>query len=248
MRRQEFLELMGMGAVATTVRPHSEGEKQAFQPFGKSDMLIEFDRGAIVSLKKRNDQFDTDYILDNQRFGDILVRYRQNKGKWLELSTAEKAESGQLSVQGGINKGYYQASFHSSELDLILNYKIVNNQLVWSIRLKNKTNSNIQIGDVAIPFPMNSDWSWKKEITYNQRVIRHSFVSGHNSYMFWARCNAIGPYLLMTPKGNTHLEYYSQGDSAGSHKLPFYTAYIHSLAQKKYIGKDNSNWRQKIQV
>ncbi|HKJ33520.1 MAG TPA: DUF5695 domain-containing protein [Balneolales bacterium] len=243
MQRREFLEKMGLGTASLAVKSPLKNWKPTIPTFGKSDMLIKFKKGAIVSLKKKNDAYDTDYILDKQRFGDLIIRYRYGQENWLKLSTKEKAKSGQISVKKKLESGHYQVDIQNQDLMLQLDYELVHKQLIWSIKLRNKKNIPIEIGDVAIPFPMNSEWSWKRKITYNQRVIRHSFISGNNSFIFWMRCNAVGPYLLMTPIGDTHLEYYDQS-TPNPHGRSIYTAYIHSLVQKEYIRKIGSNWRQ----
>ncbi len=242
MIRKEFLKKVGLGTAFIPVRSHFPYLKPGKASFGNSDFILQFHKGAIVSIKRKNDQFDTDYILKGNRMGDILIRYRYDKGTWNVLSTSELADENQLVTEKSIASGKYSAKTGNKDLEILFDYSIEQDILIWSIELVNKKNIPVEIGDVAIPFPMNSEWSWKKEVTYNERVIRHSFISGHNSFMFWTRCNTIGPYLLMLPENDTHLEYYDQS-TPNKHGRSIYTAYIHSLVQKKVVEEKGSSWR-----
>lgn len=243
MKRRDFFQRMGLGAITVSFNNYKGELQNSKSRFGNSDTIIQFDKGAIVSLKYKDDGYDTDYILKDHRMGDVLIRYRFGEGDWLKLSTAELAKEGQFSIKNKSESGFYEVEWFNNDLSILVHYEIENKNLKWNFKLQNKTSKPIEIGDFAIPFPMNSDWSWDKNVTYEQRVIRHSFISGHNSFIFWTRCNAIGPYLLITPTGSTHLEYYDQ-PTTGLKKESIYTAYIYSLAQKEYIKEIGSDWRQ----
>ncbi len=34
---------------------------------------------------------------------------------------------------------------------------------------------------------------------YTKKLLRHAFVGGHGSLVYWQRSNGVGPYLVMTP-------------------------------------------------
>lgn len=211
----------------------------------KADSLfnLKFEKGAIVSLKRTADAFDTDYILEGQRLGDVIIRYRPPGENWSVLSTKQIAEKGELKTQWNADAGKYTATAGLPDLVLEVSFIVGRRQLLWEINLENRSERTVEIGEVALPLPMNHDWSWDRKVTYNQRVIRHSMVSGHHSFMFWMRANAEGPYLLMTPTEDTHLEYYDHS-TENENGRSIYTAYIHSLAQKEVIRENNGSWRQ----
>ena len=58
---------------------------------------------------------------------------------------------------------------------------------------------------------------------YTKKLLRHAFVGGHGSFVYWQRSNGEGPYLVMTPVGDTKFEYF---DSSGG----VFTPYIHAAA------------------
>lgn len=203
---------------------------------------VEVGEGAIVSLERRGGAYGTDYIRDGARFGDVTVRFRQPGGEWTMLSTAREAEAGNLTVRREPNESTYAMVAERAGVRLRVSFDVGAEQILWTIEVTNGTDTSIEIGDVALPFPMNHDWTWDRETNYRKRVVRHSMVSGHNSFVFWSRVNAEGPYLLMTPTGETHLEYYDHG--SGPNEDAPYTAYIHSKAQEEIIREQRGSWRQ----
>ena len=53
-----------------------------------SQFAVKVDAGAIVSLKRVGDAFDTDYVQAGRRLGDVIVKYRRGAGAWETLETA----------------------------------------------------------------------------------------------------------------------------------------------------------------
>ena len=215
--------------------------------FSNALFAMEVRDGGIVSLKRPGDAFDTDYILAGARFGDVFVRYRVGGGPWREALTADLApEAAAPPPQEGAAEcaaTYPLGGRERPDLDLTVRFAFEGDGLVWSLRLRNRTDQPIDLGDVALPFPMNSDYVWDKDETASRRVFRHSFVSGHASFMFWMRCNSVGPYLVMVPLGDTKLEYF---DAAGRGEpcKGVYMAYIHSAVQGAVARQKGCTWRQ----
>lgn len=203
---------------------------------------VEVEEGAIVSLERRGGEYGTDYIREGARFGDVTVRFRAGGKEWTTLSTARQAEASDLVIRRAVGDGRYTMMAERHGVRLRVGFDVAGEHLDWTIRLSNETDSPVEVGDVALPFPMNHDWTWDREVNYRRRVVRHSMVSGHNSFAFWSRVNAEGPYLLMTPIGDTHLEYYDHG-SGGGEEAP-YTAYIHSKVQEDVVWERGGSWRQ----
>lgn len=210
---------------------------------GNSSFKLEFADQGISSLKKTDDSFDTDYILEGHQMGNVVVRFRRPGRDWSEISTREMAANGRIKTVAQPEDNIFITTARREGVELKLTFRLEGDRLLWNIGLTNNNSYAVEVGDVALPFPMNHDWSWDPDITYNKRVIRHSMISGHNSFLYWMRSNTVGPYLLMTPVGDTHLEYFDQS-TPNEDGRDIYTAYIHSLGQKEIIEKNNGNWRQ----
>jgi hypothetical protein len=107
--------------------------------------------------------------------------------------------------------------------------------------MTNLTGQTILLGDLALPLPMNMAYSG-----VTSSAMKHSFVSGYGSFVFWMRPNSVGPYLLLTPGDNTKLEFWDDPSPPLG-----YRAYIHSFvagtnaaAQFPAVTTQGSRWRQ----
>ena len=220
--------------LALLVAPPSQAADSLFQ--------VTVDEGAITSLR-HGPNSRTDFIRDGERFGDVTVRFRTPDGEWTTLTTAPDGPSDTRTVRETPERGTYTMVAERAGVRLRVGFRVDTERLRWSIDLTNETETPIEVGDVALPFPMDHDWTWDRDILYRKRVVRHSMVAGHHSFAFWSRVNAKGPYLLMTPTGDTHLEYYDHGVGENQGEAP-YTAYIHSRAQQEVIEEQDGSWRQ----
>jgi len=205
--------------------------------------------GAIISLKRLRDAHDTQYILQNKRFGDVFVVYRKRNEEWTSLSTLELAQKGLVGMTSSASGSKYEASYdcgdggEKPDIGIMISYEIVRDVLTYTVRIENHSDSAVEIGDLAIPFPMNSAYEWGTKP--HESVLRHGFVSGHNSYMFWMRCNSVGPYLTMTTAEDAKLEYFDlYKDEVGAKGNRQFKAYIHSAAQGEIAKEEGTKWRQ----
>ena len=215
------------------------------QAFSNASFSTEVCGGAIVSLKCPNDAFDTDYILAGERLGDLLVRYRLPGGPWREAVTARLAARTQPPRGGEAEYAvrYGVGDPDRPDLQLDVRFALEGGALLWTLHFRNLTDQPLELGDVGLPFPMNTEYVWDKDETAARRVVRHSFVSGHASFMFWTRCNGVGPYLVMVPTGRTKFEYFDD-KGRGAPYEGAYMAYVHSAVQGAVAREKGCRWRQ----
>jgi hypothetical protein len=116
-------------------------------------------------------------------------------------------------------------------------FHLEGDSLEWTIEARNQTSKPLEIGDLGVVLPFNTEYVPDKTETYTKRLIRHSFIGGDGSYIFWMRCNGIGPYLVMVPEAGAHLEYYDQQEGRS------FTAYIHSAARREELASKGGKWR-----
>ena len=77
------------------------------------------------------------------------------------------------------------------------------------VTLANDDARRIEIGDLAVPFNFAERTGARGDI-YTRKLLRHAFIAGHGSWIYWQRSNGEGPYLVMTPGGQTKFEYQGQ--------------------------------------
>ena len=84
LTRRDFLQTAGVSLALGAVSP----ARLLPSPASASTFALRFDGGAIVSLKRVADAFDTEYVLAARRLGDAIIAYRQGSGPWKTLETA----------------------------------------------------------------------------------------------------------------------------------------------------------------
>lgn len=182
----------------------------AAQSSPEAEFGLKFDAHGIVSLKRIADKYDTDYIADGATLGHLIIHYKMGENDWREFSTRDPKNklvklhdddssrvTDQLSVvynpQDWRKKEYY------ADLELTERFRAERDALYWTIFIRNPTHKPIVLGDIYLPLPFNSSMRWDKEITYHERVVRHEYISGNGSFVYWMRPTGEGPYLVMTP-------------------------------------------------
>ena len=101
--------------------------------------------------------------------------------------------------------------------------------------LANAGSRPVEIGDLAVPFNFAERAGARGDI-YTKKLLRHRYVAGHGSWVYWQRSNGEGPYLVMTPAGETKFEYF---DSSGG----AFTPYVHAKAASAAAIAAGGNWR-----
>jgi hypothetical protein len=217
----------------------SKKEKKAASGLISESFNLEFNARGITSLKRVNDAFDTDYIREDMNLGDVMIAYRKEGGEWIKTSTVDLSEKASPVIT---EKTCTLACACNEDLEVTVTYTLDGNSLLWSLQCANCSESPVEIGDIGLSFPFNTHYTWDKETTLTKRVLRHSYVSGHGSFMFWLRCNSVGPYLVMTPQKGTHLEYYDIIET--DNRRHDYNAFIHSTVTGTETVEKGGNWRQ----
>ncbi|WP_295122523.1 DUF5695 domain-containing protein [uncultured Chitinophaga sp.] len=168
------------------------------------DFLIIRDQKGLSAIRNRHDIYPTNYVRANRHFGEITMRYTQNGRRDSSLTNL-----------------------------LTQSFDLRNNTLYWNIRIKNNGKGLLIIDDLFLDLPYNSQGGENPKEIFEQQVIKHHFISGNNSFIFWQRPTGVGPYLLMTPQKGTGLEYFTANRG--------FQAFIHSAYTS---GKIQGSWRQ----
>jgi Family of unknown function (DUF5695) len=199
--------------------------------------------GGITSLQRTGDAYPTEYI-SGGTLGNVIMKYQPSGGAtWNTVRTA--TPSGVASATNYTSADGTQYISHyvinsglSGSLVLESVFTFQQDGLLWSVNLTNLASQSVTMGDLALPLPMNTAYSGVTSST-----MKHSFISGYDSFLFWMRPDSVGPYLLMTPDANTKLEFWDD--------LNGYEVYIHSYvagtnaaAQYPSVTTQGQRWRQ----
>lgn len=201
--------------------------------------------GNISSLRRTDDAQTTEYISGGD-LGNANVTYQPSGGAtWYSANTA---------TMGGVASVTYSEVTNANGIQYISHYilnsgltgnlifesvlSMMQDHLEWTLNLTNQASQSVTIGNLALPLPMNTTYSG-----VSSSSMKHSFISGYDSFVFWMRPDSVPPYLLMTPDDNTKLEFWDVADG--------YEVYIHSYvagtnaaAQYPTVTTKGQRWRQ----
>jgi hypothetical protein len=226
---------------------------------------VQFDKGAIGSLRRHGDGADVQYLPQGRRLGDAVLRWRNAGEKnWrvAETSQLAAAADGTFEVSSGGDESlatYELTDGQSPVLQLTIRLAVEQDSIAWTVGLQNLSNGPLEVGDLALPLPISSPFGRGRERARGPMLMKHSFISGHGSFLYWTRSDGAGPNLLLTPSEDTHFEYWD----TGSQQLPdartasdasasgvanrarrVFHAYIHSAAAGAVAKSYGTNWRQ----
>ena len=205
----------------------------------------------MVSLRQSHDRNETEFVAQGRRLGDAFIKYRQGKGDWQSVNTATLAEAGTFSSSADgteYNATYQITNGQSATLVLQMRFNLQERAILWTLNLKNAGDQPVEIGDLAVPLPI-SRGGGQRGGAGGQRgggspvILKHSFISGHGSFLFWMRSDSAAPFLILMPTENTKLEYWdNQGGFGGGGRG--YSVYIHSAAAGAMAREHGTRWRQ----
>jgi hypothetical protein len=233
-----------------------------------AQFVVEVTDGALTGLRRADDAVDTQYIAPDAQLGGVTLAYRRaGATEWRQAATSATnrvadAETG--AGQSSADKSRNVESLYriapsddaDADLEVRAGFEVADDEIVWSIQLKNLADAPLEIGDLGVPLPMASANNRGRR---SPPVMKHSFISGHGSFLFWMRPGA-GPYLTLTPLPSTQLEYWEppqrfgggggQGGGQGGRRrgggggAAAFRAFIHSAVSGAAAKERGTNWRQ----
>ena len=193
----------------------------------------------ITSLKRVNDKYDTEYIASGSALGGLIIRYRTSgENEWQEIreiAPGDEQEEGTISYAIG-------NSISNKYLQVVEQFRLNGQALDWTITLANESNEPLEIGDLAVPMYLSERTPRGRGDIYTQKLIRHSYIAGYGSWIYWQRANAEGPFLVLTTGDATKFEYF---DSSGRTFTPYIHATVASagpINQARAFGRKEA-WR-----
>src|SRR5690606_15825754 len=116
-------------------------------------------------------------------------------GEWRSVTTGRSDDTRQIvrSADGmGVTVEYVRDSTRAGGIrDVAVSetYRLDGERLRWTLEFRHKTGDSIELGDIGLPLPFNSYYVRDTAINYRHRVVRHSYIAGDNSFIFWMRAN-----------------------------------------------------------
>jgi hypothetical protein len=215
-----------------------------------SQFKIKFEAGEIVGLKSAQDRNETEFIAQGRKLGGAFIKYRRDQGDWQSVDTATLVGAAIVSTNtdGTEFTTYRVTNGLSAVFVLELSFNVNGKSVLWTLNLRNAGDQPVEIGDLAVPLPISRggarrDGAGGQGGAGSPVIIKHSFISGNGSFLFWMRSDSAAPFLVLIPTENTKLEYWdTQGFPGGPGRE--YRVYIHSAAAGATAREHGTRWRQ----
>lgn len=176
----------------------------------------------VTTLISARDPYGAN-LIEGGRLGQVTVSYKVQDGLWQTLKPA-KLQDGKY-ISRGIGDAVVMIQSFTEQAD---------GGFHWNITLENKCPLPVFIGDLAITVPWKAHGDEPQDI-FEQSFIKHAFISGDASFLYFTRYNGEAPYIMLIPDRGTPLEYFSSD-------RPGYRAYIRSA--KSGSRETRGTWRQ----
>jgi hypothetical protein len=199
---------------------------------------LAFNRAGLSSVKKPDDRFPTDYISKGRAFGEFTLKYKAgNENTWTTLNSTEVLKP--VKVNASKSTLIYNSDAKSAAVKLSSDFSLVGDAVVYKLTINNQSKSQLQLGSLSLPLNYNNLSGENPKQIFEERVMKHHFISGDGSYVFWERPTGLGPYLVMTPLPGTHLEYDDLAKNDSDENV--FRMFIHSKAEAENAA---GTWRQ----
>ena len=130
----------------------------------------------------------------------------------------------------------------ASDLQVAQTFTLGESALDWTVALRNAGTRPVEIGDLAVPLAFAERTGARGDI-YTKKLLRHAYVGGHGSFVYWQRSNGVGPYLVMTPGPGTKFEYFDSSGGLGAGGFGAFTPYVHAKVARAAAVAGGGNWR-----
>lgn len=132
----------------------------------------------------------------------------------------------------------YSNAGSGDPLTITETYRTDGRVLDWTVDVQARRGP-ITIGDLGITVPIQGPSGQTPEQIFERGFLKHQFVSGHGSFMYFVRASGAPPFLLVTTLPGTSLEYTA---TTGSGARPGPQVYVHSA--RSGGAETRGTWRQ----
>ncbi|HXS69017.1 MAG TPA: DUF5695 domain-containing protein [Candidatus Polarisedimenticolia bacterium] len=221
-----FWILSGLLAITTVgMAQETKGE------ITRGDFHLTFDERGITGLANPHDPFGAQILPMGQRLG-LTVRFRTGEGEWQTLPAGKLEDA-----SAPESKVVYASDASEKLLRATQTFSTDGSAFDWNIELESASNAPVEIGDLSISIPAAGPRGENPTQIFEHGFLRHQFISGNGSFLYFVRASGTPPFLIVTVKPGTKLEYFGAGFGRGGAQV-----FVHSglTAGKETRG----TWRQ----
>ncbi len=163
----------------------------------------------------------------------LNLSYRVGNGEWTNLTT----RGTRLTATQETGTVTYTSDSATSPLKVVETYKTDGSVLDWTIDMESTGKAGVQVGDLGISIPAAGPTGESPIQIFERGFLRHQFISGNGSFFYFVRASGAPPFLLVTVRPGTRLEYTGSGGGRGGAQV-----YVHS--SRTGGAETRGTWRQ----
>jgi Family of unknown function (DUF5695) len=130
----------------------------------------------------------------------------------------------------------YSNAGSGAPLEVTETYHTDGRVLDWTVDLASAGNQPVHVGDVEISIPAVGPTGGDPKQIFERGFLKHQFISGAGSFFYYVRASGAPPFLLVTVRPGTKLEYFTAGGRSGG------SVFVHSA---RTGGEETrGTWRQ----
>ena len=217
-----FFYILGLGDLSAQSK--NEGT------FDNENYKVSFNSQGISSFISKNDTHNANIIGRGRSFGNINCKYRVGDGDWLNVYQ----EATERKIISNNSKVCYIDDQKGVVLKLERTFEMDRNGINLEVAIQNKMNFPVTVGDLSIVLPWANPSGEEPSFIFEQTFTKHQFISGNASFIYFTRPSGIPPFLLLTTKPRTPLEYFENQNSD-------YNAFVYSGLSAG--NKKQGSWR-----
>ncbi|MDH6311666.1 hypothetical protein M2137_000425 [Parabacteroides sp. PFB2-10] len=185
-----------------TQQAQAQAQPQEAQVMENSYWKVGYTTHGIHALEGVKDNYHANLL--NGNLAGTLLAYKVKDGVWLKLNPNKR----EMKADENAGTISFRDVGIGNTIEMTQTFKFEGEMLRWNIDIVNNSKFPIEIGDLAIPFPVRSRIGGLDPTPiFQQSFSRHAFVSGDASFLYFTRINGEAPFYLMTVEPGTKLEY-----------------------------------------
>ena len=238
-----ILFLASMGASRLPVgSPGPAGTGSPIPPvvIEKGDFRFACDARGVSLLANPRDPFKATLMpRAGQRSGPppvlgLALSYRTDpQGAWSEIAARGPGVDGLARSRHG---HVCRAADRGAPVEVVETYRTDGRVLDWTVEIASAADVPVEVGDLAISIPAAGPYGEDPAQIFERGFLRHQFVSGAASFLYFVRASGSPPYLLVTCLPGTKLEYFDGSGRAGGR------LFVHSA--RSGPAETRGTWRQ----
>jgi hypothetical protein len=235
--------VLSLSAWPRSPAPHQEtaGPGTGARPVvvERGDFRFACDERGVSALANPHDPFHATLMPEARPRGGrapvlgLSVSYRIGaKNGWI-LTTSRGPEWNASAETGA---ALYVSGGPGAPLKVSETFRTDGRVLDWTIDLESTGPTAVEVGDLAVSIPAAGPYGEDPARIFERGFLRHQFISGAGSFIYFVRASGAPPYLLVTVLPGTKLEYWTGGVAGGGQ------VFVHS--GRSGPAETRGTWRQ----